>query len=280
MYTQKISEYPVEKHNNKPPKLVEPPQFDSRYLHIQRKDDMRIIRAMNVAQRPQNKSPSNMELDSSSPETIPNASDNDQEGNKSLSSSITSTDDSHKTERSRLQKLTPPRTRVIDECNIETHADVNKKHTLTDADGDIREHTWESNSDNSKCELALQNQEVVPTPPLHLERGISEPQRQLQFRTIWRLRMQRQDFPSPTWQGLSTYLLTSNSLHRWSPNRIQQLDLLLFPNAQGLLHSISAHIRISGYYFCAIEVLLFDAQVFQLWERQPRQYENIHGRSK
>ena len=87
---------------------------------------MRIIRAMNAAQRPENKSPSNMELDFSSPETIPNASDNDQDDNKSLSSSITSTDDSHKTERSRLQKLTPPRTRVIDECNIETHTDVYK----------------------------------------------------------------------------------------------------------------------------------------------------------
>ena len=67
-----------------------------------------------------------MELDFSSPETIPNASDNDQEDNKSLSSSITSTDDSHKTERSRLQKLTPPRTHVIAECNIENHTDVNK----------------------------------------------------------------------------------------------------------------------------------------------------------
>ena len=93
-----------------------------------------------------------MELDFSSPETNPNASDNDQEDNKSLSSSITSTDDSHKTERSRLQNLTPPRTRVIDECNIETHTDVNKQRTLPNADGDKREHTWESNSDNSKCD--------------------------------------------------------------------------------------------------------------------------------
>ena len=57
---------PVEKHDNKPPNLVEPPPFDSRYLHIQRKEDMRIIRAMNAAQRQQNKSPSNMELDFSS----------------------------------------------------------------------------------------------------------------------------------------------------------------------------------------------------------------------
>ena len=41
--------------------------------------------------------------------------------------------------------------------------------------------------------------------------------------------MQRQDFPSPMWQGSSiSCLLRSNSLHRWSPNRNQQLDLLLF----------------------------------------------------
>ena len=83
-----VNEDPVEKHDNKPPNLVKPPQFDSRYLDIQRKEDMRIIRVMNAAQRPQNKSPSNMELDFSSPETIPNASDNDQDYNKSLSSSI------------------------------------------------------------------------------------------------------------------------------------------------------------------------------------------------
>ena len=149
---REVNEDPVEKHDNKPPNLVEPPQYNSRYLHVQRKEDMCVIRAMNAAQRPQSKSPSNMELNFSSPETIPNASDNDQEDNKSLSSSITSTDVSHDSERSRLQNLTPPRTRVIDECNIETHTDVNKKRTLTDADGDIREHTWESNSDHSKCD--------------------------------------------------------------------------------------------------------------------------------
>ena len=124
----------------------------TRYTRYTRCTGHSIIRAMNAAQRPQNKSPSNMELDFSSPETIPNASDNDQEDNKSLSSSITSTDDSHKTERSRLQKLTPPRTRVIDECNIEIPTDVNRKRTLPNADGDKREHTWESNSDNSKCD--------------------------------------------------------------------------------------------------------------------------------
>ena len=67
-----------------------------------------------------------MELGFCSPETIPNASDNDQEDTKSLSLSITSTDESHDSRRSRLQELTPPHTRVVDECNIETHTDVNK----------------------------------------------------------------------------------------------------------------------------------------------------------
>ena len=113
---------------------------------------MRIAKAMNAAQRPQNNSPSNMELDLSSPETIPNASDNDQKDCKSISSSITSTNESHNSGRSRLHNLTPPRPRVIDECNLETHTDATKKCTLTNADGDTREHTWESNSDNSKCD--------------------------------------------------------------------------------------------------------------------------------
>ena len=40
---------------------------------------MRIAKAMNAAQRPHNDSSSNMELDFSSPETIPNAPDNGQE---------------------------------------------------------------------------------------------------------------------------------------------------------------------------------------------------------
>ena len=41
--------------------------------------------------------------------------------------------------------------------------------------------------------------------------------------------LQRQDFPSPMWQGSSTScLLRSNSLYRWSTNRNQQLDLLPF----------------------------------------------------
>ena len=91
--------------------------------------------------------------------------------------------------------------------------------------------------------------------------------------------MQRQDFPSPMWQGSSTScLLRSNRLHRWSPNRNQQLDLLLFqwPQRPRLL----AHIGISGYHLCAVEILLFDDQVFQLWEGQPRQHGNFHGRSR
>jgi hypothetical protein len=79
---------------------------------------MRIIKAMNAAQRPQNNSPSNMELDFSSPETIPNAPGSDQEDSKSISSSITSTDESHNSERYRLQNLTPPHPRVVDECNL------------------------------------------------------------------------------------------------------------------------------------------------------------------
>ena len=45
--------------------------------------------------------------------------------------------------------------------------------------------------------------------------------------------MQRQDFPSPIWQGSSTsYLPRSNSPHHWSPNRNQQLDLILFQRLQ------------------------------------------------
>ena len=93
-----------------------------------------------------------MELDFSSPETVPNASDNGQEDSKSISSSITITDESHNSERSRLQKLIPPRPRVVDECNLETHTDAIKKRTLTDADGDTKQHTQKSNSDNSKCD--------------------------------------------------------------------------------------------------------------------------------
>ena len=32
---REVNEDPVEKHDNKPPNLVEPPQYNSRYLHIQ-----------------------------------------------------------------------------------------------------------------------------------------------------------------------------------------------------------------------------------------------------
>ena len=51
-------------------------------------------------------------------------------------------------------------------------------------------------------------------------------------------------------------------------------------STQGIFYSIGAHIGIFGYHLCAIEILLFDAQVFQLWEGQPRQHGNVHGRSR
>ena len=47
---KEVNEDPVEKHDNKPPNLADPPQYNSRYLHIQYKEDMRIIKATNAAQ--------------------------------------------------------------------------------------------------------------------------------------------------------------------------------------------------------------------------------------
>ena len=82
-----------------------------------------------------------MELLFSSPETIPNASDNDEKDENSLSSSITSADKSFNSERSRLQNLTPPRPRLTDDFNPEPVTDTIRKRTLTEADGEKQEHT-------------------------------------------------------------------------------------------------------------------------------------------
>ena len=96
-------------------------------------------------------SPSNMELLFSSPERIPNASDNDEKDDNSISSSITSADKRCNSE-SRIQNLTPPRPQLTDDSNPKPVTDTIRKGTLTEVDGGRQEHTWESNSENSKCD--------------------------------------------------------------------------------------------------------------------------------
>ena len=185
---REINEDPVEKHDNKPPNFVEPPLYNSRYLHIQRTETFRRIHQMQMQEKRITESPSNMELLFSSPERIPNASDNDEKDDNSISSSITSADKSCNSE-SRIQDLTPPRPRLPDDSNPEPVTDTIRKRTLTEVDGGRQEHTWESNSENSKFDYTnrqpkgkakLQNNEdnsnntAIPVPTLDIAASVPD----------------------------------------------------------------------------------------------------------